>query len=99
MLEDWKRFRKGLKHKGALPKDEFSKFLKKLVERLHENGATSENLVNGFRKCGLSPFNANIVYELLPSENVMSPRKALDESLFQHLQGLRDVPPDEALTK
>ena len=69
------------------------------MERLHENGATSENLVNGFRKCGLFPFNPNIVYELLPSENIMSSREALGESLFQHLQGLRDVPPDEAPTK
>ena len=91
---------KGLKHKvSALPKEEFSKFLKKLVERLDEDGSASENLVNGFRKCGLCPFNPDAVYELLPSENVMSPRKALDESLLQHLQGLREVPADEAPTK
>ena len=49
-LEDWKKSPKGLKHKGALPKEEFSNSLKKQVERLHENGAASENLVNGFRK-------------------------------------------------
>ena len=99
MLEDWKKSSKGLKHKDALPKEEFSKLLKKLAGRLDENGAASENLVNGFHKCGLFPFNPDAVYELLPSENVMSPRKALDESLLQHLQGLREVPADEAPTK
>ena len=99
VLEDWKKSPKGLKHKGALPKEEFSKLLKKLVEQLDENGAASENLVNGFRKCGLFPFNPDAVYELLPCKNAMSPRKALDESLLQHLQGLREVPADETPTK
>ena len=99
VLEDWKKSPKGLKHKGALPKEEFSKLLKKLVETLDENGAASENLVNRFHKCGLLPFNPDAVYELLKSENVMNPRKALDESLLQHLQGLREVPADEAPTK
>ena len=35
----------------------------------------------------------------MPSENVISPRKAFDESLLQHLQGLREVPADEAPTE
>ena len=56
VLEDWIKSPKGLKHKGTLPKEEFSNLLKKLVERFHENGAARENLVNGFRKCGLFPF-------------------------------------------
>ena len=99
VLEDWKKSPKGLKHKGALPKEEFSNSLKKQVERLHENGAASENLVNGFRKWGLFPFNSDAVFELLSSENVISPRKAFDESLLQHLQGLREVPADEAPTE
>ena len=99
VLEDWKKSPKGLKHKGALPQEEFSKLFKKLVERLDENGAPSENFVNRFRKCGLFPFNPDAVYELLPHENVMIPQKALDESLLQHLQGLREVPADEAPTK
>ena len=45
------------------------------------------------------PCNPDAVYELLPSENAMSPQKALNESLLQHLQGLREVPADEAPTK
>ena len=99
VLEDWKKSPTGLKHKGALPKEEFSKLLKKLVKRLDENGAASENLVNGFCKYGLFHFNPDAVYELFPSENVMSPQKALDESLLEHLQGIREVPADEAPTK
>ena len=55
VLEYWKKSPKGLKYKGALPKEEFIKFLKKLVEKLHENAAASENLLNRFHKCGLFP--------------------------------------------
>lgn len=80
VLEDWKKSPKGLKYKGALPKEEFIKFLKKLVERLHENAAASETSLNRFHKCGLFPCNPDAVYELLPSENAMSPQKALHES-------------------
>ena len=64
-----------------------------------QNGAANENLVNKFRICGLFPFNPDAVYELFSSEKVMNPRKTLDESLLQHLQGLREVPADEAPTK
>ena len=99
VLEDWKKSPKCLKHNGALPKEEFSKLLKKLVESSHQNGAASENMVNTFRKCGLFPLIPGVVYEFLPNANVMSPQKALDKSLLQHLQGLREVLADEAPTK
>ena len=69
--------------------------MKTLVSKLEENGASSENLVSGFRKCGLYPFNPNAVFQTLPSENVMSPRKALDESLLQQLQSMRECPVGE----
>ena len=94
-LEDWKKSPQGLKHKGALPKENFNKLLKTLVSKLEENGASSENLVSGFRKCGLYPFNPNAVFQTLPSENVMSPRKALDESLLQQLQSMTECPVGE----
>ena len=90
MLEDWKKSPKGLQQKGALPKEEFNKLLKTLVVKLYENGAAAENLVSGFCKCGLYPFNPDPVYEKLPSRNIMSPQKALDQSLLQHLQNMRE---------
>ena len=66
--------------------------MKTLVSKLEENGASSENLVSGFRKCGLYPLHPDAVCLILPSENVMSPRKALDESLLQQLQSMRESP-------
>ena len=91
-LEDWKKSSQGLQHKGSLPKEKFNNLLKTLVAKLEDNGASSENLISGFRKCGLYPFDPEAVYERLPSENVMSPRKALDESLLQMLHTMRESP-------
>ena len=91
-MEDWKRSPQGLRHKGSLPKEHFNKLLKTLVSKLEESGASSENLVSGFCKFGLYPFNPNVVYEKLPSENVMSPRKALDQSFLQQLQRMGESP-------
>ena len=98
-LEDWKKSPNGLKLKGALPKEQFNKLLKTLVSKLEENGASRENLIGGFRKCGLYPFDPKVVYERLPSENIMSPRKALDESLLQQLQSMRESPDGEETTQ
>ena len=47
-LEDWKKSPNGLKLKGALPKEQFNKLLKTLVSKLEENGASRENLIEGF---------------------------------------------------
>ena len=64
-FKDWKRSPHGLRHKGSLPKEHFKKLLKTLVSKLEESGASSENSVIGFCKCGLYSFNPNIVYESL----------------------------------
>ena len=94
-LEDWKKSPQGLKHKGALPKENFNMLLKTILSKRKLNGASSENLVSGFHKCGLYPFHPDAVYQRLPSENVMSPRKALEESLLQQLQSMRESPVSE----
>ena len=51
--------------------------------------------LSGFLKCGLYPLNPNVVYEKFPSENVMSPRKALNQSLLQQRQRMRESPVGE----
>ena len=51
-------------------------------------GNGRSNLINGFRKCSIYPFNPSEVYKKLPSENVMSPKKALDQSLVDSLAEL-----------
>ena len=52
-------------------------------------GNGRSDLINGFRKCGIYPFNPDEVYKKLPNENVMSPKKALDQSLVDSLAELR----------
>ena len=81
-----------LEHKSCLPKEHFNELLKTLVSKLEEPGASPKNLVSVFRKCGLYPFNQNVVYEKLPSENVMGPQEALDQSLLQQFQCMRESP-------
>ena len=83
LLFDWRKSATGCKY-GTLPKEQFAGLLKKLIEKLSgENG--KQNLVNGFKACGIHPFNPQEVYAKLPSENTMSPGKALDQSLLDTL--------------
>lgn len=82
ILLDWKLTSRGKKF-ATLPKEDFSKLLNDLMTSI--NKCSRENLISGFRACGLVPFNPNAVYIKLPSENVLSPRKALDQSLLDIL--------------
>ena len=52
-------------------------------------GNGRSNLINGFRKCGIYPFNPDEVCKKLPSENLVSPKKALDQCLVDSLSELR----------
>ena len=85
LLREWRITPCGRKT-GTLGKEDFSTLLTKLVSQLLVNAA--ENLKGGFRKCGLVPFNPE-VYDTLPIANVMSPRKAMDQSVLGILQELR----------
>ena len=49
-----------------------------------------ENLVSDFRACELCPFNPEQVYSKLPSDSVMSPSKAVDQSLLEMLHEMRN---------
>ena len=80
LLFEWRKTSTGCKY-GTLPKERFAPLLKQLIEKLMVEGNGRSNLINGFRKCGIYPFNPDEVYKKLPSENVMSPKKALDQSL------------------
>ena len=65
--------------------------LKQLIEKLMVEGNGRNNLINGFRKCGIYPFNPDKVYKKLPSENVMTPKKALDQSLQSLVDSLAEL--------
>lgn len=65
----------------TLPKNQFPKLLKNLVEVLN-----CENLRSGFRACGIHPYDPDMVISALPSTCVES---SVDEVIIQHLKELR----------
>ena len=85
LLRKWRITPRGRKV-GTLPKEDFSMLLNKLMKELLQN--SKRNLKSGFRTCGLVPFNPNEVYAKLASENTMSPSKAIDSSILDHLREL-----------
>ena len=87
LLFEWRKSAVGRQY-TTLPKEQFAGLLKKLIDKLRE-GNGKHNLVNGFKACGLYPFNPEEVYAKLPSENTMSPSKALDQSLLDTLAHMR----------
>ena len=66
ILNEWKTSHP---KEATVPKTVFTTLLKQLVEELNK-----ENLVNGFKKCGIYPLDRNQVLSRLPSE--VDPREA-----------------------
>ncbi|KAK9883062.1 hypothetical protein WA026_001267 [Henosepilachna vigintioctopunctata] len=92
ILEEWK---KGPgRAEATVPKDKFPTLLKKLCDLLKE-----ENVIAGFKKCGLAPLNRNKVLSMLPKiidedvnqnpENIQKDTEAVDNSFKELLQSLR----------
>lgn len=66
ILDNWKQSQK--KNSQTIQKDHFPRLLKKLTEVVAPNNY-SQNLISGFKKCGISPFNSKEVLNRLPQEN------------------------------
>lgn len=66
ILTDWKK--SGGRKMSTLSKDIFPQLLKKLRGKLYENDKASENLISGFRKTGLVPFQPAEPKQRLPPE-------------------------------
>lgn len=97
IMEEWK---KGPgQNESTVPKDKFPGLLKKLFDSVQE-----ENVLAGFKKCGISPLCRNKVLMMLPSNNTElnhqvessmrhneseESAKAIDTSLLELLQTLR----------
>lgn len=64
ILADWKESPDGIKN-SVLPKQCFPLLLKKLIDVLDENRA--DNLIAGFRKCGIYPINVTELLAVIPS--------------------------------
>lgn len=92
ILEEWK---KGPgRAEATVPKDKFPTLLKKLCDSLK-----GENVIAGFKKCGLVPLNRNKVLSMLPKiideeenqnpEDIQKDTEAVDKSFQELLQSLR----------
>ena len=68
-----------------MPKDQFARLLKKLMLMPNQK----ENLIAGFRKCGITPLNITPVLERLPSEPSESLNSSISEAFTQQLIQLR----------
>ena len=65
ILDEWKM--SSAKRSITLTKDMLPRLLNKLYNKLYEDDTeTSENLVSGFRKCGIHPLNSEEVLKRLP---------------------------------
>ena len=92
ILEEWK---KGPgRNEATVPKDKFPLLLKKLCDSLKE-----ENVIAGFRKCGIAPLDRNKVLSMLPGTGIVDKNQdmnnleestnAVDNSFKELLQSLR----------
>lgn len=74
-LLDWK-----IKNKGVIPKDRFPSLLKCTLDSIEYSSTT--NLINGFKACGISPFDPNQVLKRLPD---WSKTPSTEDSTNQHM--------------
>jgi hypothetical protein len=90
ILEKWKFSEEG-RSCPTIPKSRFPSLLKSLIRSL-EDGNGQQNMVAGFRKCGIYPLNREKVLDRLPQERHESPLetgRVVDESLMKMLRELR----------
>lgn len=78
ILTRWKESKPGSKF-STIPKDLFPTLLKELIKSLEEN--KSQNLISGFRKCGIYPLNKQMLLDRLP-ENLTEVDKDMVGTAF-----------------
>lgn len=79
-MDQWRATSSGKKH-GTLPKTLFPRKLKQLVEVLN-----TDNLIAGFRTCGLHPVSPDPVLAKLPRAEAVN---MMDDQIMDHLKTLR----------
>lgn len=83
----WKRAADGRKQ-SSIPKGCFPSLLPKLIDHLKENA--KNNVLAGFRKTGISPFNPVVVLSRLPgSVRVFHEPEIINESVLETLKEMR----------
>ena len=87
ILTQWKKSLRN--NAGTLPKHQFPKLLKKLMEELPNQ---NDNITAGFLKCGIHPTDRTAVLNRLPSTSVFNHDEvntSVSEVFIAHLQNLR----------
>ena len=87
ILTQWKKSPRN--NAGTLPKHQFPKLLRKLMEELPNQ---NDNMAAGFRKCGIHPIDRTAVLNRLPSTSVLNQDEvntSVSEVFIAHLQNLR----------
>jgi len=67
ILTKWKESKSGSKY-STIPKDLFPTLLNELINNIKANAG--QNLVSGFNKCGIFPFNKQTLLDRLPQNEV-----------------------------
>lgn len=76
------------RNQSSIPKGCFPKLLSKLMENLKENG--SANVISGFRKTGINPFDPSAVLKKLPDwDNQAEQPEIVDETILDYLKEMR----------
>ena len=92
ILTEWKNG--AGRNESTVPKDIFPCLLNKLMAKIEPT--SSDNIKSGFRKCGIIPFNPNMVIDMLPKEttkdtgtNIQSIAGTMDQQLYELLKEVR----------
>lgn len=87
ILSSWKT--NGGRRNAIVTKDKFPSLLKLLLESMKEN--CKSNLLSGFRKSGIAPFNPEEVLAVLPNveEDAERVKSSVGEVFIEHLNHLR----------
>lgn len=98
VLTEWKKNRRS----SNLPKDQFPTLLSNVFERGQPE--FRQNILSGFKKCGIVPLSRDKVLERLPPELVdentqNEPPNILNESFVSILRALRPTNEEQALKK
>lgn len=86
ILTRWKESKSGSKY-PTIPKDTFPTLLKELMTSLKENKA--QNLISGFKKCGIYPLNRQILLDRLPENQTAVNEHIVGEAFLEQLEKKR----------
>lgn len=86
ILTKWKESKSGSKY-PTIPKDVFPTLLKELMNSLQQN--TAQNLISGFKKCGIYPLNKQILLDRLPENVSEVDKNFIGDSFLEQLDKKR----------